>query len=105
MLTLIKKIFKKTKTKVVVFRIGGHIAVTEKWFYNNTEIEVVNSYKYTLTTKQSSRVARWEYSNKAKGKILDLMKTMWSLVSFDSSLLFKLFDCQVNPLLCYASEI
>ena len=76
------------KTKVMVFRKGGHIAATEKWFYHYTEIEIVNSYKYlgyTLTTKLSSNVACREYSNKAKGKILDLMKTMWSLGSFDFS--------------------
>ena len=30
---------------------------------------------------------------------------MWSLGSFDSSLFFKLFDCQVKPMLLYASEI
>ena len=34
------------KTKVMVFSKGGHIAATEKWFYHQTEIEIVNSYKY-----------------------------------------------------------
>ena len=33
------------ETKVIVFRKGGHIAVTEKWL-SNIEIEMVNSYKY-----------------------------------------------------------
>ena len=81
----------------MVFRNGDHIAAAEKWFYHYTEIEIVNSYNtYTFTTKLPSRVACREYSNKAKGKILDLMKTMWSPESFDSSLFFKLFDCQVN---------
>ena len=59
------------KTKVMVFRKGGHIAATEEWFYRHTEIEIVNSYRYrgyTLTTKLSSHVACREYSNKAKGK-------------------------------------
>ena len=96
------------KTKVMVFSKGGHIAETEKWFYLHTEIEIVNSYKYlgyALTTKLSSHVACREYSNKVKGKILDLMKTVWSLESFDSSLFCKLFDCQVKPMLLYASEI
>ena len=77
-------------------------------FYNSTEIEIVSPHKYleyTLTTELSSDVACREYSNKAKGKILDLMRTMWSLGSFDSSLLFKLFDCQVKPMLLYESEI
>ena len=37
---------------VMLFGKGGHIAATEKWFYNNTEIEIVNACKYlgyTLT--------------------------------------------------------
>ena len=33
------------KTKVMVLRKGSHIAATEQWFYNRTEIEIVNSYK------------------------------------------------------------
>ena len=96
------------KAKVMVFRKGGHIAATENWFYNHTETEIVNSYKhlrYTSTTKLSSHVACREYSNKTKGEILDLMKTMWSFGNFDSSLFFKLFECQVKPMLLYASEI
>ena len=33
------------------------------------------------------------------------MKTMWSLGSFDSSLYFKLFYCQVKLMILYASKI
>ena len=33
------------------------------------------------------------------------MKTMWSLGNFSSSLSFKLFDCQVKPMLLYTSAI
>ena len=65
----------------MIVRIDGHTAATEKWFYNHTEIEIVNLYKYlgyTLTTKLASHVAGREYSNKAKGKILDLMKLRFS---------------------------
>ena len=74
-LGLVVNLEKKPKKtpKVMVFRKGGHIAATEKWFYHHTEIEIVNSYKYlgyTLTTKLSSHVACREYSNKAKGKNL-----------------------------------
>ena len=45
------------KTKVMIFRKGGHIAAGEKWFYDGKEMEIVNSYKYlgfTLTTKQQN---------------------------------------------------
>ena len=96
------------KTKVMIFRKGGHIAAGEKWFYDGKEMEIVNSYKYlgfTLTTKLSNNSACEEYASKAKGKILDLMKTMWSLGSLDTSLFFKLFDAQIKPMLLYASEI
>ena len=34
------------KTKVMIFRKGGHIAAGEKWFFNGSKIEIVNSYKY-----------------------------------------------------------
>ena len=34
------------KTKVMVFRKGGHLAAHEKWFINGQRLEVVNSYVY-----------------------------------------------------------
>ena len=80
----------------------------KKWFYNGSKIEIVNSYKYpgyTLTTKLSTNSSCEEYASKAKGKILDLMKTMWSLGSLDTTVFFQLFDAQIKPILLYASEI
>ena len=96
------------KTKVMIFRKGGHTGAGEKWFFNGNEMEIVNSYKYlgyTLTTKLSSNSACEEYASKAKGKILDLMKTMWSLDSLNTTVFFQLFDAQIKPMLLYASEI
>ena len=96
------------KTKTMVFRKGGHLSAGESWTYGNKKIETVNSYKYlgfTLTTKLSYSYACGEYTSKAKSKILDLMKTMWSLGSFDSTVFFQLFDAQIKPMLLYASEI
>ena len=92
----------------MIFRKGGHVAAGEKWFFNGKVIEIVNSYKYlgyTLTTKLSTNSACHEYASKAKGKILDLMKTMWSLGCVNTYLFFKLFDAQVKPMLLYASEV
>ena len=92
----------------MIFRKGGHIAAGEKWFYNGSEIETVKSYRYlgyTLTTKLSTNSSSEEYAYKAKGKILDLTKTMWSLGSLDTTVFFQLFDAQIKPILLYASEI
>ena len=64
------------------------------FFFNGNEMEIVNSHKYlgyTLTTKLSSNSACEEYASKAKGKILDLMKTMWSLGSLNTTVFFQLF--------------
>ena len=71
------------------------------------EIEIVNRYKYldTLTTKLSSVCACEDFASKAKGKLLDLMRTMWSLGSFDTTVFFQLFDAQIKPMLLYASEV
>ena len=90
----------------MLFGKGGHIAATEKWFYHRTEIEIVNSskylgYIYTLTNKLSSHVACRCIATKRRENLRPYM----SLGSFDSSLFFKLFDCQVKPMLLYASEI
>ena len=96
------------KTKVMVFRKGGHLSKTEKWFYQGKPVEVVNSYKYlgvTLTTKLSFDIALEEFAGRAKGKVVEIMKTMWSLGSTDVSVFFKLFDAQVKPMLLYASEL
>ena len=63
------------KTKVMVFRKGGHISASEKSFLYRKEIETVNRYKYmgyTLTTKLSSVCACEDLASKAKGFFLRL---------------------------------
>ena len=67
------------------------------------ELEIVNRYKYlgyTLTTKLSSVCACEDFARKAKGKIFDLMRTMWSLGSFDTTVFFQLLDAQIKPMFC-----
>ena len=96
------------KTKIMVFRRGGHLAKSEKWYYQGKEIEIVNSYKYlgfTLTTKLSFEIALEELAGRAKAGVVEIMKIMWSLGHMDLSVFFKLFDCQVKPLLLYSAEI
>ena len=92
----------------MVFRKGGFLGKFEKLYYKNEEIEVVNSYKYLgfhLSTKLSVDISLSEFAGRAKSKVLDIMKTMYSLGSLDSLIFFKLFDAQVKPMLLYAAEI
>ena len=42
------------KTKVMVFRKGGHLAIRENWFVHGAQLDKVNSCTYigyTVTTK------------------------------------------------------
>ena len=44
------------KTNVMVLRMGGNLAVSEKWLYGNGVVKVTNAYKYLgmmFTTKLS----------------------------------------------------
>ena len=46
------------RTKVMVFRKGGHLGKHEKWYYVGKSMNVVNSYTYmgfTFTTKLLQR--------------------------------------------------
>ena len=68
----------------------------------------MNSYKYvgyTLTTKVSNDCACADCASRAKGKVLDLMKTMWSLGSLNTGVFVQLFNAQIKPMLPHASEM
>ena len=99
------------KTKVMIFRKGRHNGagyfIYIYYYFNGNEMEIVNSYMYlgyTLTTKLSSNSACEQYASKAKGKILDLTKTM-VFGSLNTTVFFQLFDAQIKPMLLYASVI
>ena len=96
------------KTKVMVFRKGGFLGRLERWYYGEERIEVVNRYKYlgyTLTTKLSVDIALAEYAGKAKGRIVSIFRALYKLGKIDLGVFFKLFDCQVKPILLYGAEI
>ena len=96
------------KTKIMVFRKGGHLGKYEKWFYKGKEIEIVNNYKYlgfTLTTRLSFDSALDDFTGRAKGRVVEIMRTMWSLGNMEYSVFFKLFDFQIKPMLLYAAEV
>ena len=96
------------KTKIMVYRLGGYLGKNERFFLNSKEISVVNAYKYlglTLTTKLSFEIALAEIVGKAKYKMVQIMKTMFSLGYLDPEIYFQLFDQTVRPMLTYSCEV
>ena len=96
------------KTKVMVFRKGGHIAAHERWYINNNILEVVNEYKYlgyNFTTKMSSNVAMVELASRGKAAAAQISKMLKRLNYVVPDLFFKIFEGQVQPILLYASEV
>ena len=96
------------KTKVMIFRKGGRLSKQEKWFMKGTEIEIVNEYKYlgfVLTSRLSVISALNQVVKKGKGKVVEILKTMWSLGKINLPFFFRLFDAQVKPMLLYSSEV
>ena len=96
------------KSNIVVFRNGGHLAKTEKWLFNGENMLVVNAYKYLgifLTTKLCFTQTFEDLAMKAKKGIIGILRTLWSIGEHSPAIFFKLFDCQITPILTYGAEI
>lgn len=96
------------KTKVMIFRRGGYLTKHEKWFYQGTRLEVVNSYTYlgfNLTTKLTLSSAMEQITKKAKRKVIDILRALWKIECNDIKVFLRLFDQQVQPALLYAAEV
>ena len=96
------------KSNIIVFRKGGYLGARERWFFNNTQMPVVNSYKYLgilFSTKLSFSFACNNLASRAKNALLCIMRKLRSLNNNNLNLLLKLFDSQVQPIMHYGSEI
>ena len=85
------------KTKIMVFRKGGHLARGEKWSLGCTRLEVVNRYKYlgfVFTTRLSINSALDEIATKGKQKCVQILKTLWNLRCYEPKVFTKSFDSQ-----------
>ena len=96
------------KTKIMVFRNGGPLKASEKWYFDGKAIDVVSFYKYLgiyFTPKLIwSRTHEFQVmqSKKAASRIFKYQK---SFGYFNPQDIFKLFDTIVKPILCYGAEI
>ena len=96
------------KTKIVVFRKGGHLGVGEQWHLDGKNIEVVGKYKYlglNLSTMLSFNIATTEFVTRAKKAVVEIVRALKSYGCFSCQVFFRLFDSQITPSLLYASEL
>ena len=91
-----------SKTKVMIFRKGGHLSVKEQWVFGNHRLEVVNSYKYggfIFSTKLSFDVAtNGEHLTRPRRGTFEIIKTLRKLGCSLPSLFFKLLTHRSCPL-------
>ena len=83
------------KTNVMVLRMGGNLAVSEKWLYGNGVVKVTNDYKYLgmmFTTKLSLNVVLSKGCRKGKKGVMKIQESMRKSSTIDPCLLWKLFD-------------
>ena len=96
------------KSNIVVFRNGGHLALNEKWYFGNEKLEVVNMYKYLgvyFTTRLTFSPTLNDLADQARKGMLAIMKLLWSIGEHSPEIFFKMFDCQIQPILTYGSEV
>ena len=72
------------------------------------QLEVVKEYKYLgyfFTTKLSPNVALVCFASRGKAALIQICRTLNKLLYVVSDLFFKIFDCQIQPILLYNSEV
>lgn len=96
------------KSNVMIFRANGHYIPNHKFSLNNTNIEIVDKQTYlglVFTPSGKFSYARTVLSNKAKKTVGHIRSLLSNCTTIPISLLLKLFDSLVKPVLLYGCEI
>ena len=96
------------KSKVVVFKGGGHLSKNEKWSYGGEVVQTVSYYKY-LGILMSCRL-NWSMATKllaqqAKKSFFAYYKSIKRLGPLSYDIYFKIFDSAILPILTYGAEV
>jgi hypothetical protein len=96
------------KTKVLVFKRGGAIKRSERWYYNGNVIEIVNGFTY-VGIYFSNRLSLFKMADvmsvKAKKVLLYLIHSFKHLPCLPYKMFFKVFDAKISSIMLYGSEI
>ena len=96
------------KSKVVVFRKGGHLAGHDRWHIGNTILEVVSEYSYLgliFSTRLNNNVMLSRLATRGKIAFCRISSLLNSINTTSYNILCKMFDAQVQPILLYRSEL
>jgi len=96
------------KTKIVVFKRGGHLSRREIWHYNDTNIDTVNGFTYVgalFTNRMSLYKMSEAVSIKAKTVLNFILNSLSKLPCTPVNTFMKIFDVKVCPILLYGSEL
>ncbi len=72
------------------------------------KLKIVNHYKYLgiiFSTGLTFSYALKDMSDRARKGALGILRLLWRLGEQCPKLFFKLFDCQIQPMLTYGSEV
>jgi hypothetical protein len=98
----------ENKTEIIVLRNGGPLRSYEKWFYNDSSVNVTPMYKYIgllFTPKLSWTKAKTKLAAQARKSNYAIKSYQKKFGEFLHSDYFKLFDYIVKPILTYGAEI
>ena len=96
------------KTKVMSFRLGGHMARHEVWYLYGQKLDVVSAYRYlgvTLSTKLCTNTVLSDLACRGKAAMYRIMNALRGLVHVSPHVLNKIVDAQIQPILLYGSEV
>ena len=82
------------QSSVIVFRKGGFWGRKDKWFYGNSELHVVNKYKYLnlfFFTKLNFNAVVRDLSGKAKTAVMRVLSVLYRIESHSLDLKFADF--------------
>lgn len=97
-----------SKSKIMVFRRGGKLANHEKWTFNRTYVEVVNSYVYLgvkLTPQMSFTEHVEDRSRSAKASVYGAWAKLLSDDSIHVTVKISMFKAAVRAIQVYASQV
>ena len=96
------------KTEIMVFRNGGPLKMSEKWYLDGLRVRTTSVYKYMgllLTPKLSWSASKYKLASQAKKAISSIKSYQYKFGYFLHNEYFKLFDAMVLPILTFGAEL